>query len=197
MGHQQKIGLWAVIFAIVMGVQSIGTTRLGIQGGLNFANASTDPEASPALTSRQGITGGAFFEMWIGPMLFLQGEVNYVQRGAEQGTTVLKYDYASFASLLKLSPSLPFFKPFVFIGPRLDFKLKAVNEVAGVATDATNIKSFDAGLDMGAGIELKMMFWPFNFFVEGRYSIGFLDVDDTAASFKHKGFMLLGGFIIR
>ena len=172
--------------------------RLGIQGGVNLANASVEPAASPELTSRTGIVGGGFFEVDAGSSLYAVGEANYVQKGAKQGTTTFKYDYLSFVALLKLQPSLPVIKPFAFVGAGIDTRMTAQTQTAAGQVEDPNISSLDFTGQLGAGVELEMTFWPFNFFVSGRYSLGLLDVDSrTSQVWKNKGLQLLAGFIIR
>lgn len=167
--------------------------RLGIQGGVNLANLSSDLQSS--YEQRTGLTLGALVEFGLGEWLTLQPELLYTQKGANLGFITTKLDYLDIPVFLKLVFPLPLIKPFIFAGPRLSLKASANSDVSGISsTPITSAKSTVFGLDFGAGGELGIS--PVtSFFVSLKYSMDFDSAFEAANSGKNKSFAILGGFI--
>ena len=135
--------------------------RLGVKGGLNIASVhfSTDVLQSDNVTGFQ-----------IGPMiegslplvgLGFDAAILYAQKGLETKTvsgekTSLKNDYIDVPVNLKWKLGLPVMKVYLAAGPYVGFRVggNKIWELPGSMVDQVKTKSFSAGLNFGAGVEL-------------------------------------------
>ena len=135
--------------------------RLGVKGGLNIASVhfSTDVLQSDNVTGFQ-----------IGPMiegslplvgLGFDAAILYAQKGLETKTvsgekTSLKNDYIDVPVNLKWKLGLPIMKVYLAAGPYVGFRVggNKIWELPGSMVDQVKTKSFSAGLNFGAGVEL-------------------------------------------
>ena len=135
--------------------------RLGVKGGLNIASVhfSTDVLQSDNVTGFQ-----------IGPMiegslplvgLGFDAAILYAQKGLETKTvsgekTSLKNDYIDVPVNLKWKLGLPAMKVYLAVGPYVGFRVggNKIWELPGSMVDQVKTKSFSAGLNFGAGVEL-------------------------------------------
>ena len=141
--------------------QSSAQVRLGVKGGLNIASVhfSTDVLQSDNVTGFQ-----------IGPMiegslplvgLGFDAAILYAQKGLETKTvsgekTSLKNDYIDVPVNLKWKLGLPIMKVYLAAGPYVGFRVggNKIWELPGSMVDQVKTKSFSAGLNFGAGVEL-------------------------------------------
>ena len=141
--------------------QASAQVRLGVKGGLNIASVhfSTDVLQSDNVTGFQ-----------IGPMiegslplvgLGFDAAILYAQKGLETKTvsgekTSLKNDYIDVPVNLKWKLGLPIMKVYLAAGPYVGFRVggNKIWELPGSMVDQVKTKSFSAGLNFGAGVEL-------------------------------------------
>ena len=132
-----------------------------MKGGLNIASVhfSTDVLQSDNVTGFQ-----------IGPMiegslplvgLGFDAAILYAQKGLETKTvsgekTSLKNDYIDVPVNLKWKLGLPVMKVYLAAGPYVGFRVggNKIWELPGSMVDQVKTKSFSAGLNFGAGVEL-------------------------------------------
>jgi hypothetical protein len=164
------------------------------------------PEDSLGLdgSARVGFAGGGVFAAAFNEYVAGQLEVLYVMKGKKYSGSVtmlgvtattestMKLDYLEMPVLLKVSfPVTPVFKPSLFVGPSFAFLLSAKGwskaTVQNVTHDTTvDIKdennTFDVGLAMGAGAEIKA--GPGSIVFDIRYTLGFITNDKETADDK-------------
>ena len=155
------VGLvFAALLFLGIGQASV-QVRLGVKGGLNIASVhfSTDVLQSDNVTGFQ-----------IGPMiegslplvgLGFDAAILYAQKGLETKTvsgekTSLKNDYIDVPVNLKWKLGLPIMKVYLAAGPYVGFRVggNKIWELPGSMVDQVKTKSFSAGLNFGAGVEL-------------------------------------------
>lgn len=153
-----------LVFAalLFLGIGQVSAqVRLGVKGGLNIASVhfSTDVLQSDNVTGFQ-----------IGPMiegslplvgLGFDAAILYAQKGLETKTvsgekTSLKNDYIDVPVNLKWKLGLPVMKVYLAVGPYVGFRVggNKIWELPGSMVDQVKTKSFSAGLNFGAGVEL-------------------------------------------
>ena len=153
-----------LVFAalLFLGIGQVSAqVRLGVKGGLNIASVhfSTDVLQSDNVTGFQ-----------IGPMiegslplvgLGFDAAILYAQKGLETKTvsgekTSLKNDYIVVPVNLKWKLGLPVMKVYLAAGPYVGFRVggNKIWELPGSMVDQVKTKSFSAGLNFGAGVEL-------------------------------------------
>ena len=160
--------------------------RLGVKGGLNFANVDTDISAD----SRTGFHAGAFATIKISK-LAIQPELIYSSQGAElqfQGFEEARsnFNYLNVPILLKLyligGLNLQLGPQFGFLlgaNSEDDIAEQAINEISN-AEDISDLRDAfngsDVSLGIGAGIDL-----PFGLTADARYNLGLSEIDDSEA----------------
>lgn len=201
--------LWSFAFisfflltSIAMAQPSVG---IGVQAGINFANATTSP-TSISTTSRTGLMLGGYVDIGLSDVLSIQPGLMYVQKGAEfsvsaGGTTATatwKFDYIELPVLLMAHFGPSEFKPTLFAGPNIGINLKAEAEATSGSQSSTmdlkdDVESIDFALDFGAGGEYQIN--PTTaLFANIRYSLGLSDIDkDGTSSWKSTGVQILVG----
>ena len=153
-----------LVFAalLFLGIGQVSAqVRLGVKGGLNIASVhfSTDVLQSDNVTGFQ-----------IGPMiegslplvgLGFDAAILYAQKGLETKNvggekTTLKNDYIDVPVNLKWKLGLPIMKVYLAAGPYVGFRVggNKIWELPGSMVDQVKTKSFSAGLNFGAGVEL-------------------------------------------
>lgn len=140
---------------------------VGFRGGVAYTTAAVDPELSLAARTGVMLAAGAEFQFteWFG----LQGEVQFVQRGARialptgigrvAGTYEL--DYVQFPLLLKTGITEGRLRAFAMAGPTLGllFSAQARGSVAGIDTTLSATDDFtnsEWALEFGGGTEIAI-----------------------------------------
>jgi len=189
--------------------------ELGVQGGLSLATASSDGfdfPGSPGLSSRTGFALGAYATIRLTNMLYLQPEVQYVQRGAmleglavtspqrpepEVADVTFMYDYLTFPILLKGQMELGALSPFLFLGPEVAFRISAETHVNYSVSDPhtfsteDDISNIDYAFNFGAGVAYHIT--PVvSISMNGRYNLGLKDIRELMGpSWKSRGWQVL------
>lgn len=147
--------------------------RFGIKGGLNITSVHFDSD----LLKSDNITG-----FHIGPMieatmpllgLGFDAALLYSQKGMESSSsgvkTTMKTSYIDVPVNLKWKFGLPIVKAYLAAGPYASFRVGG-DKIWNVLSDQLETKSFGAGLNFGAGVEV------FNHLQVGfNYELGLTD----------------------
>ena len=182
----------------------------GIKLGANFANVGGD-DALDDTSMRTGFQGGLFIGKHVNDQFGFRVEGLYVQKGAKADIdygpgigvleTVEKLDYIEFPILfvydLMNSESMGF---NLFAGPTLGFNINAQAEPdGGDSADIDNVKSFEFGAAIGAGLEKKMAGGK-GIGLDVRYTIGapsvFEDVAGESVDVKNRGIGVMAFYSI-
>jgi len=185
--------------------KAIAQHQVGIIGGLNFADLNIDPQGEGIeIVTRTGFSLGCIVNINFSPLLGLQFEPSYIQKGAEarisfveEGFSVkaeetFKAAYVDLPILLRITIQTDNVRPYLLAGiaPAFligDFK-EVLNKITIDGIDYTNqvpanmkeyeykSNSFDLGANFGAGLSIPLM--NFTIFLEGQYSLGLLDIND-------------------
>ena len=179
----------ALALLLVVPRPILADVQFGIKGGGNMANfigADVQNMDLGMLSSKIGFCAGAFVAFNLGSVVTIQLEGLYTMKGAKEtysdGTDTyigkLMFDYIEVPLLLKLRIPTPLVSPFVFAGPSVGFKLssKIKTIINGVSetTPVTDLKSFDYGGIVGAGLNVGR-----HFQLDVRYSLGLQRIIQT------------------
>ena len=158
--------------------------RIGILGGLNFANLDVD---SGKTSNRNAYGFGGFLELGLGeklalclqPMFLQKGAKIVMEEGAEGLSGEFQMSYIEIPVLLKLPLGSGGAVPYLLAGPTVGFvtSSKVLVKVLEISVDADfkdATKSLDVGAVFGGGIQLPM--GQNRIFVEAKYSLGLADI---------------------
>ncbi len=190
-----------IIFGLSFAALSNGAfddrAHFGIQGGMNFSGASVSP--STARADLFGISAGVLMEMPLKDSFFLQPELNFVQKGAENNffgsLARTRMTYLELPVLLKAKLDLDFMRLNLFAGPKISYLLSAGATpigAGGVSVSRGNFSDFDLGANLGVGSGFDVG-WESQIFVTLQYSFGLLDVAPGAGEWRNSGFQFLVG----
>ncbi|HEY5038795.1 MAG TPA: porin family protein [bacterium] len=150
-------------------------TLIGVEAGINLASLS-GPSVNDVFASRLGFVGGAFLNFHLTPVLAIQPEVLYEQKGGKFGGTPYQLDYFEIPVLLNLT----FLGPLgVLLGPAFNSTL--------ATQGVQNATQSDVGLILGAQVNVS------SFLVSGRYEVGLTDVSSTQKNISNGTFTFLAG----
>ena len=194
--------------------------RLGLVGGVNFADLDTNGDPNATALARPAI--GAVADIGLGEHLALRLEPTYLRKGGElePGANPLSNPGGKLLSsflelpvLLKLSVGEGL-APYLLVGPTIGLRLGADLEmdVAGL-TFSADMKDVTEAVELsvafGAGVSFPV--GPSSVFLECRYSVGlsnrikggrvtaegpipvYLDFDKAENEYKNKGLQILAG----
>jgi opacity protein-like surface antigen len=183
---------------------------LGIRGGVNFGDASLDPDlpSGQSKSMRTAIAAGGYAEFGVAEGLFITGEVLYAQRGIKvsgteggvrfEGTAKLDYFYVPLSLKYKFKVPDSKVTPYIFGGPSLAFNSKAEVEIEAQGQTVTEdikdqTESTDLAAHIGAGIEIEASS-DVSVLFDGRYSLSFSDASKEAdQKIKGRNIMVLAG----
>jgi opacity protein-like surface antigen len=179
---------------------------IGVQGGLNFSNASFDPSMTPSPSTRTSYGIGALWEVGVNEMFFIQPELTYLTGGAKfdytGGTSTLKYDALSIPVLVKAKFDAGQIKPYIFAGPELGLTMKSEVENVPTSGASTTVdrkdstESLNISIDFGAGAEYNLDAKT-ALFLDARYSLGMTNLNKETATgaekIKSTGFQIFVG----
>jgi hypothetical protein len=215
MGAKMKKSFLHLAVSLLFIVTSYSQVKIsgGVLGGLNIANLSTDPEPSGiSLDNLTGFGVGGVFNFEFAGGFSIQAEPMYLQGGAqttisEQGINVdlkLKVYYISVPVLFTyvFQTGENRIRPYIFAGPDLGFLMSAnaSGEAGGITADLDikdSLKTFDFSALFGAGVNIPV--GVNTIFVEGRYSLGFININNSdflsssAVTIKTKGIQFFAG----
>jgi hypothetical protein len=181
--------LLVVLTAALLGAPAAGLAQIpsfGIKGGLNLANTNGED-----VDYRAGLSVGAFVSIPAGPMLALQPEALFSQKGEKIGGEKSTINYLEVPVLLKLSPSLPgdMVRPIFFAGPSLGLLLSAKS---GDVDFKNVMKSSDFGLIFGGGVEFGKLS------LDARYNLGLSAINKEALAndIKNRAITVMVGYTL-
>ena len=158
------------------------TIRIGIKGGLNYANFTATEIQTDAITNYHA---GALLEIGITKSFALQPELLYSTQGASYDNALGEFKnelgYISIPFLLKLnlSESLS-----LEAGPQASFLLSKKDEF-----DLRDYNTFEFAVDGGLGLKLTD-----NLFIQARYILGLTEISRNAQA-KNSVFQLSAGIL--
>jgi len=166
---------------------------LGIQGGVNFA------DFDPSVGTRTGMALGGHLEMNLIPMLYLQPEVIYLQKGASTSTNTWKFDSVEIPLLLKGKFGTSEMSAEIFGGPSVGIlvsRKRAPSAAGSSDVDLTGTtKGLDFGLQFGAGADFNVGVGT-SIFINARYLLGLTNLNNDptiTVTSKTKGILIVGG----
>lgn len=151
----KRVYLVLVAIFCLVSLPSKAQFKWGVKGGVNISSIHFSD--LPETFSSSNVTG-----FHIGPMIELMAPyvglgfdaaVLYSQTGVEMGMQEIKNDYLDIPVHLKWKFGLPVVKVYAAAGPFVGFRLGG-DKIWNVLSDQISSKSFSAGLDFGAGVEL-------------------------------------------
>ena len=183
--------VYLLILALVawMAVPAQAQFKWGIKGGANIS--SIHFTNLPENFSTENLTGfhiGPTIEL-MAPLVGLgfDASILYSQTGMEIGTQTVKSDYLNIPVNLKWKIGIPAVKVFAAAGPYVGFRLGG-GKIWDVVSDQIESKSFSAGLNIGAGVELiqhLQISATYQLGLTDNYSIKKLEIDG-----KNRGWLI-------
>ncbi|OGU35357.1 MAG: hypothetical protein A2068_10310 [Ignavibacteria bacterium GWB2_35_6b] len=184
----------------------------GMRLGINWATITSDNKEG--LEARTSGVIGAFTRHKLGENFVVQPEINYTLKGAARrivDNNDLQFDYSLSFDFFEIPVLLKYnfgstvnskFKPELFVGPFLAFKLSSslkLDDVPNSDIDITNVKSTDYGLAFGTGMGFKID--NVDLLLELRYTLSLSSFDDNVAQSdlvngKYRVFSITTGFVI-
>ena len=182
MNMKKIVGFFMVALLALMALPANAQLKFGIKGGVNISSVHFNSDVLKA----DNVTG-----FQVGPMIEttlplvgvgIDAAVLYSQKGLETTSvggvkTSMKTDYIDVPVNLKWKFGLPIIKGYLAAGPYVGFRVGGDKlwDIPGSVGDQLKAKSFNAGLNLGAGVELiKHLQVGFN------YALGL--TDDYSAS---------------
>lgn len=167
-------------------------TTIGVKGGLNVADVSTNiPDIEDIKESKTGFVGGAYVNLPLGSTFAVQPEVLYSQQGFKGTDTGLeaefKVNYFQIPVLLKAQFPNGTIRPAVYAGPVVSFESSCklgLSDGSASADFDCDSEEADVGdrstTDFGAafGANLDWFVGPVVVTVDGRYLLGLTNVND-------------------
>jgi hypothetical protein len=165
----------------------------GLRAGLNISEYGGDAD----MDSKIGFNAGMFMHYKLHPMLLLQPELNYTQRGAQNDFTIAgvktevkqTLHYAELPIYLKLDLGERDLKFQPYLGPEMRYLISAKQKIkVGSNEDTADIDNVK-DLDFGLGIGIDMMFNHMLIF-GARYSLGLSNIDDNGGDVTNNAIMI-------
>ena len=186
-----KISL-ILVFVICSSIQAEAqlVRSVGVKIGAAVAGQEwhyTMPDIHFADQYRWGYSFGGYIE-WLNISTFsLLTEVHYIQKGFKQefdktdvvGNDIGSFymlpqiDYLSIPILVKIRYEMSSFSPYLFIGPRYDYRLRTKPDGFGLGLE--KLKNSDFGITVGGGFEFSNIS-SLKIGTEFRYSPGLQDI---------------------
>lgn len=192
-----------VSFGLIDKANAQSPINLGLKGGLNFANISSDDD----LDSRTGFHAGLVLDFSLPALpLGVESGLYYTQKGAEfteEGITVTgKLDYIEVPLLAKINVGLSGpISPHVVIGPYAAYNVNAEFEASsGSVSFSEDLSDDTSDLDFGgiAGLGADFNLGVTKVNVSARYSFGFSNINDSEFEQddeSHRIFMISAGIM--
>jgi hypothetical protein len=185
---------------------------IGFKVGPTFSSMSIHPDEETDRTSLTSFGAGAFLRFGIGTGMALQLEALALTKGTRIANDSLNIDVATKFDYIEVPITLMIAigtGPYAFVGPSLSFErgCKVDSEVGGDEFESNCDNLLGEGtftrrkLDLGAtgGLGLQMPFGPGMVLLEGRYTHGFSNINDSSDSdtrLRHRSYGLFAGYSI-
>ena len=170
-------------------------SQIGVRAGVNIATQEYDPDFTEDQSSIIGLNFGLTYELPISPLLTIQPELHFLQKGTkeefiEQGATIESEIFLNYLELgiMARFDLLEFGNDaglYLGVTPHLGYgisgKYKFSGTIGGVSFDEEedvdfdddNINRIDFGVGFGAGVHFG------NIFIDARYNLGIADISDN------------------
>jgi hypothetical protein len=173
--------------------------HIAVEGGYSSGWSAVSPPI--ASCCRDGVAAGVSAEIELDDTLSLMPGIRYAEKG---GFTVLgtsqvnvELDYIELPLLLKARMSGSKFQPFFVIGPNLGLNVNArARSGATLQSLKSRITALDLSIDAGLGAELKLS-PQWGMYLLNRYSVGLVDVDNSADSWRNRNLQIVFGLKYR
>ena len=185
----KRICLFILVWLSVLALPAQAQFSWGVKGGANISNIHFSD--LPETFSKGNITGfhiGPTIEL-MAPLVGLGFDASllYSQTGVEMGRQEIKSSYLDIPVNLKWKFGLPMLKIYAAAGPYVGFRLGGA-KIWDVISDQISAKSFSAGVNIGAGVELFR-----HLQVGATYQLGLTDnysMEKLNLSGKNRGWQL-------
>jgi hypothetical protein len=198
----KKVILTILILAFISVQFNVNSQiKIGAKAGFNFSKTAEDIEG---METKTGIQLGAILNFGIVPMVSVQPELLYSQKGlkvtAGGYTTETTMNYLEIPLSLKVSP--PVIPIYVLGGPYVGYWLSGTTESdPSLSTDGDidfdaneDLNRLDYGLNVGLGF--KKGFGPIKLFLEGRYGMGLAKTNDLVDDSKNINIGVSAGILL-
>jgi hypothetical protein len=168
---------------------------IGFKLGSTFSKQDIDPQDEDETNDFLSAFGGGGFIRFGFAGLALQTEVLAVTKGTKLETALgdveSKYDYIEVPVTAMFAVGNG---PYVFVGPSFAWDITDHDEAPGLP----ELKKFDVGVTGGLGLQFPV--GPGSLLVEGRYTHGLTNLNDTATSddlkIRNRSFGAFAGYAI-
>lgn len=152
------VALVLIALAALVAVPAQAQIKFGIKGGVNISSVHfTDVPKNFSSDNVTGFHVGPMLEFMVPVMgLGVDAAILYSQKGLGVSDRNIKNDYIDVPVNLKWKFGLPILKVYVAAGPYIGFRVGGdkVWDLPKVIGGQLEAKSFNAGLNFGAGVEL-------------------------------------------
>ena len=171
----------ALPLALLIAAPLQAQTTIGVKGGINIANVSTNVEDIEDLAeAKTGFVGGAFVSFGLGSLFAIQPELLYSQKGFEASEGLLEAqlgtNYIEIPVLLKAQFKLAMLRPAIYAGPVVSFETSCNLDLPDGSVDCDDDEGFvdRKTTDWAAafGANLDFFLGPVTLIVDGRYQLG-------------------------
>ena len=159
---KKKFSLFLIALLAILTLPAQAQFRIGEKGGANISSIHfSDPVENFNASNMTGFHIGPMVEL-MAPVIGLgfDAAVLYSQKGMEAYGETFRTDYLEVPVKLKCKFGLPILKVYLTAGPYIGFKLGNSDSFdtfidnLGSVGDQFKTKSFSAGLNFGAGVEV-------------------------------------------
>jgi hypothetical protein len=199
MKNLKILGLALVASFCSMNVYGEGKVAVGVQGGLTFPEfnfKNTSP--SSQYGNSDGWLGGVFGEFGIWTIT-LRPELNYVVKPYTVANIAKVRNHSiEIPVLVKINPLSGFIvSPFLLVGPQWSKQIRSDVTVLGSTRSFNDTADrWDIAGLVGVGLEFNVSEdIALNF--QGRYALGFRDIDSSSAEVKTRAFYALAGLSVQ
>ena len=199
MQNWKIMGFTVVAAFCSMNVYGEGKVAMGVQGGLtfpefNFKNTSPSSQYS----NSDGWLGGVFGEFGIWTIT-LRPELNYVVKPYTVANIAkVKNHSIEIPVLVKVNPLSGFIvSPFFLVGPQWSKQIRSeVTTLGSTTTFSDTANRWDLAGLVGVGLEFNVA-ENIALNLQGRYALGFRDIDSSAIEMKTRSFYALAGISVQ
>lgn len=193
------------LFAFVCTFSLVSGQNLsfGIKAGANFASVNIEQDGFDIEPdSRTGLNIGAILNIGVTDAFSVQPELSFIQKGYSfeffEEETALILNYLEIPILAKYAFGSESFQGFIQAGPAIGFalsgKIKSDNEEEDIDFDEDGFKTFDFGLQFGAGAAVPA--GPGEAFLDLRYALGLANIaDNDGSTVSNIGLLITAGYL--
>ena len=162
---------------------NVDAQKIGVKGGLDLSTLMTD-NSNGEYSMIPGMNASIFFQKGLLPFLSIRPELGYYQKGSTYKLNGFKskttYDYLNLDIMVRLK--VPIIPVYVIAGPYGgyafggEYNEDLLNTTSQIDFGKDKTLPYDFGLAGGVGYVKD--FAIFKFFVEAKYEMGMVDIND-------------------